>query len=202
MRKLALKTLVLAVVIGLLGVGSYAIAGGGSKNFKGSPLNGYEENPDISTLGTGSFEARLSQNGTSLHYKVSYSGLEGTVTQSHIHFGKRAINGGISIWLCQTAAAVGPAGTPTCPQSGTVEGDIDSTDVVGPTAQGIEAGNLAEILAAMRAGHAYANVHSTKWLGGEIRAQINDRNFKRGHDDDKKRGDDEKRKDDRKGDED
>ena len=24
----------------------------------------------------------------------------------------------------------------------------------------------------MRAGHAYANVHSTKWPGGEIRAQI------------------------------
>ena len=42
-----------------------------------------------------------------------------------------------------------------------------------PTAgQGIEPGNLAEILAAMRAGHAYANVHSTKWPGGEIRAQI------------------------------
>ena len=41
----------------------------------------------------------------------------------------------------------------------------------------------------MRAGHAYANVHSTKWPGGEIRAQINDRNFKSGHHDDKK-GDD------------
>ena len=27
----------------------------------------------------------------------------------------------------------------------------------------------------MRAGHTYANVHSTKWPGGEIRAQINDR---------------------------
>ena len=79
MRKLALRGLVVAVVIGVLGVGSYAIAGGGSKSFKGSPLNGYEENPDISTVGTGSFEARLSRDGTSLHYKLSYSGLEGNV---------------------------------------------------------------------------------------------------------------------------
>ena len=40
----------------------------------------------------------------------------------------------------------------------------------------------------MRAGHAYANVHSTKWPGGEIRAQIDNRgggggNFGGGDDD-------------------
>jgi hypothetical protein len=186
-------------VIALLGVGSYAVAGGGSKSFKGNPLNGYEENPDLSTVGTGSFEARLSKDGTSLHYKLSYSGLEGNVTQSHVHFGKRAINGGISFFLCSNLPAP-PAGTPACPgtTSGTVEGDIEAADVIGPGAtvgppptagQGIEPGNLAEILAAMRAGHAYANVHTTKWPGGEIRAQLNDRSFKRGHQDDKK-GDD------------
>ena len=201
MRKLALKGLVLAVVIGALGVGSYAIAGGGSKSFKGSPLNGYEENPDISTVGTGSFEARLSKDGTSLHYKLSYSGLEGNVQQSHVHFGKPAINGGISFFLC-TNLGNGPAGTPLCPGTteGTVEGDIEAADVLAlvtpPPAtagQGIEAGNLAEILAAMRAGHAYANVHTTKWPGGEIRAQLNNRNFKHGHhddDDDHQKGDD------------
>ena len=33
----------------------------------------------------------------------------------------------------------------------------------------------------MRAGHAYANVHSSKWPGGEIRAQINDN--RQGNDD-------------------
>ena len=45
-------------------------------------------------------------------------------------------------------------------------------DVIGPAVQGIEPGAFNEILAAMRAGNAYANVHSTKWLGGEIRAQL------------------------------
>ena len=55
-----------------------------------------------------------------------------------------------------------------------------------PTAgQGIEPGALNEILAAMRAGSAYANVHSTKWPGGEIRAQIDKGRGGNGdHDDD------------------
>jgi CHRD domain-containing protein len=178
MGKLAVRGLVLTVVIALLGVGSYAIAGGGTKNFRGIPLNGYEENPDISTVATGSFEARLSNDGTSIHYKLTYSGLEGDVLQSHVHFGKPAVNGGISFFLCANGNTPAPAppNTPACPgpHSGTVEDDIVAADVIGPTGQGIEVGNLAEILDAMRAGHAYANVHSTKWPGGEIRAQLSD----------------------------
>jgi hypothetical protein len=153
-------------------VGSYAIAGSGTNNFKGDPLLGYAENPDVSTTGHGSFEAKLSDDGSSLHYVLSYSGLEGNVLQAHVHFGKTAINGGISFFLCTNL------NVPTdddCPQSGTVEGAIEAADVIGPLAQGIEPGNLAEIVAAMRAGHAYANVHSSKWPGGEIRAQLNDK---------------------------
>jgi hypothetical protein len=175
MSKVAFRAVIVAGVIALLGVGSYAVAGSGSPNFSGDPLIGYEENPDISTVATGSFTARLSEDGKSIHYRLSYSGLEGNVQQSHVHFGKPGINGGISFFLCGTTGFQPPAGTPappTCPQSGTVEDDITAADVIGPTGQGIEVGNLAEILAAMRAGHAYANVHSTKWPGGEIRAQL------------------------------
>lgn len=174
MGKLALRGLVLAAVIALLGVGSYAIAGDGTKNFSGTPMSGYEENPDVSTVATGSFEARLSQDGDSLSYELSYSGLEGTVTQAHIHFGKPAVNGGISLWLCESATNPSPsASTPGCPQEGTVTGELTALEVVGPAGQGIAPGEFAEILAALRAGHAYANVHSSKFGGGEIRAQIN-----------------------------
>ena len=185
MGKLAFRGLVLVVVIALLGVGSYALAGGGTKNFKGSPLHGYEEVPSVSSVAHGSFEARLSNDGTSLHYVLSYSGLEGDVTQAHVHFGQFSVNGGISFFLCGTGPgpanrppATAPA-TPTCPQSGTVEDDIVAADVIGPTGQGIAPGEFAEILAAMRAGKAYANVHSSKFPGGEIRAQINFRGGQR-----------------------
>ena len=176
MSRLAFRVIALTAVVALLGVASYAIAGGGSKNFKGKEMVGYAENPDVSTVATGSFEARLSEDGTKLAYELAYSGLEGTVQQAHIHFGKPAVVGGISIWLCGTATHVPPtAGIPTCPQGGTVTGEVDMTDVIGPAGQGIAAGEFAEILAAMRAGHAYANVHSTKFPGGEIRASINNR---------------------------
>ena len=174
MSKLAVRALALATVIGLLGVVSYAVAGSGTNSFKGSPMLGYAENPDVSTTGVGSFDAKLSSSGDSIHYVLSYSGLEGTVLQSHVHFGKTAINGGISFFLCSNLGN-GPAGTPPCPQEGTVEGDVTAAQVIGPAAQGIEPGALGEIVAAMRAGHAYANVHSSKWPGGEIRAQLNDK---------------------------
>ena len=110
MSKLALRGLVLGTVIALLGVASFAIAGGGSKNFNGDPMIGYEENPDISTVATGEFKARLSDDGDSIEYELSYSGLEGAVTQAHVHFGKRGINGGISYFLCGTASNPGPPG--------------------------------------------------------------------------------------------
>ena len=171
MGKLAFRGLVLTVVIALLGLGSYAIAGDGTKNFKTDELNGYAEVPSVSSVGTGSFEARLSRDGDSLDYELTYSALEGTTTtQAHVHFGKGSDSGGVSFFLC------GGAGKPACPPSeGTITGTITAADVVGPAGQGIAPGEFEEIVAAMRAGVAYANVHTNKHPTGEIRAQINDR---------------------------
>jgi CHRD domain-containing protein len=160
-----------ALVLGALLVVSIAVASGGKKNFNARGLNGYEENLDVSTVASGSFKASVDEDAQTITYELSYSGLEGDVQQAHIHFGKPAINGGISLFLCSNLGN-GPAGTPACPQSGTVSRTVPASDIIGPIPQGIEAGNLSELVAAMRAGHAYANVHSTKWPGGEIRAQI------------------------------
>jgi hypothetical protein len=53
-----------------------------------------------------------------------------------------------------------------------VTGSIIATDVVGPTAQGINPGDLAAVVRAIRAGFAYVNVHSVNFPTGEIRGQI------------------------------
>ena len=168
--------------IAVLSVGSYAVAGSEKQSLKADELVGYQENPDVSTLASGSFEVTIDDDAQSLTYSLSFGDLEGTVQQSHIHFGKRGVNGGITLFLCGTPGFSGPAGTPTCPPSGTVTRTVTAADILAPavggTPQGIEAMNFAELAAALRAGHTYANVHSTKWPGGEIRAQINDQNEK------------------------
>ena len=104
----------------------------------------------------------------------AYGQLEGDVTQAHIHLGREATTGGISAFLCFTNQPTAPAGTPTCPgpREGTVRGTIEPTDVIGPSGQGINPGDYDKLLRAIRAGATYANVHSTKYPGGEIRAQL------------------------------
>jgi hypothetical protein len=185
MSNRAFRAVVLGAVIVLLGLASYAVAGGGKHHVKAGTLTGYEENPDVSTVAKGTLELRIDDNAQTIMYELSYSGLEGTVQQAHIHFGKRAINGGIAVFLCSNLPDP-PAGTPACPQSGEVGGVLEAADVIGPAGQGIEPGAFGELVAAIRAGHTYANVHSMKWPGGEIRAQI----LGRKHGDRKKHGDD------------
>ena len=134
--------------------------------------------PTLSTPGVGTFRAAISPVADEIHYTLHYDALESAVLQSHIHLGARAVNGGITAFLC-TNLNNGPAGTPTCPDPpATVTGVITPEDVTaGAAAQGLGAGEFDELVRAMRAGATYANVHSSTRQSGEIRGQIdNDSN--------------------------
>jgi hypothetical protein len=175
MSRLATYAALLAVGVLALVAGSLAFASnddnGNKTTFKADALIGYQEvvgppSGPVSTAGHGSFEADL--DGDVIHYTLTYGDLEGgTVTQAHIHFGQRAVSGGIIAFLCG-----GPK--PACPASGTVTGDITAADVIGPATQGIEAGSFEEAVRALRVGDVYANVHTARWPAGEIRGQVND----------------------------
>lgn len=171
----ALGTATVLVVLFTALSGAPALAG--DKDFK-AKLQGYQEVPSISTPASGEFKATLSHDETTITYELSYSGLVADVRQAHIHFAQRGVNGSIMIFLCQTATNLDPVGAPPtgapfCLQEGTVSGTLTAAKMIGGAAsQGIAAGDFDELIAALRAGVAYANVHSVTFSGGEIRGQI------------------------------
>ena len=162
--------------VALLAIGSLALAAKlagpanppNTKSFHAS-LNGFHETPSVSTEAFGEFDATLVDPET-LHFVFTYSGLEGGNSLfAHVHFGQVGLAGGVSYFLCGGGTKPAP-----CPNgSGTVEGDITAADVIGPAGQGIAAGEFDEIVSAMQAGHAYPNIHTASFTGGEIRGQIN-----------------------------
>jgi hypothetical protein len=177
-----MKKLALAVAVSLgLGAGGAARAENNKLRVK---LSGYEETPQtLSSPGAAEFEARIGRNEDSISWELSYRDIPTPVLQAHIHFGQRALGGGISIFLC-TNLGNGPAGTQLCPAAGgTVGGMITAAEVIGPAAQGIAPGELGEIIAAIRAGYAYVNIHSQAFPGGELRGQFDaqDRGRHHGH---------------------
>jgi hypothetical protein len=185
MRKLTLHAAIIGALLVVFGAGSYALADGGKRHIKSDDMTGYLEAPPVSSVAAGNFEAKIDDAADEIHYTLSYENLEAPVAQAHIHFGQRSVSGGISAWLCEGTVASPSASTPACPgQGGTVSGVITPLEVIGPGApfppgpggQGIAPGEFEELVAAIRAGRAYANVHSAKFPGGEIRGQLNDRN--------------------------
>ena len=136
-------------------------------------LSGYEEVPSVSTQASGTFEAVSAGDWLSIEYVLTYSNLQATIQQAHIHFAQSGVNGPIVIWLCGTATNPGPAGTQTCTQSGTVRGTISGANVLAsPSTQQLPAGAIGQIISALKAGAAYVNIHTAASPGGEVRGQV------------------------------
>ncbi len=131
-------------------------------------LSSFNEVPAIVTGARGSFRATLSADGTTLSFELSWEGLSGPPLFAHIHVGQAGVNGGVTIFLC------GGDAQPACPQatSASITGTATAANVLAIPAQGVQAGNLAQVLNAMRLGKTYANIHTPQFMGGEARGQI------------------------------
>ena len=176
---MANKRFQLAILVALAAAAvtvTTAVAGGGDQRIS-ERLTGYEEVPVVSTGAEGKFKAHIERDR--IEWELRYEDLEGDVTQAHIHFGQRSVNGGISVWLCgnpNPPVVVPPPGTQTCPPDpAKITGVATAAQVVGPAGQGIAPGEFGELVQAIKAGVAYANVHSSRFPGGEIRGQLDDR---------------------------
>ena len=173
-------TIAMAVVLAVTATG-LAFNEQGGRRFR-EFLNGLKEAAaPVSTTGTGTFRATINKDETEIDYVLTFENLEGDVRQAHIHIGHPQNSGGIVLWLCDSATNPSPsATTPECTQdnpldllNGRVTGTLTAADVQVAAANGIAGpAEWSEVLALIRAGRTYANVHSAKFPPGEIRSQI------------------------------
>jgi len=143
-------------------------------------LSTFNEVPPKANGAHGTFRAKLSEDGTTLSWTFTWSGLSGPPSAAHIHFGLKGATYPVMTFFCG-----GPKGNPAippkpdCPQttSGSITGTTTATDIIalntpGSADQALDQHDFAGFLRALGAGSAYANMHTTRFPGGEIRGQI------------------------------
>src|SRR5713226_826567 len=154
-------------------------------------LSTFNEVPPKANGASGTFRARLSEDGTTLHWTLTWTGLSGPPAVAHIHFGLKGANYPVMTYFCG-----GPKGNPAIPQkpdcpqttSGSITGTTTAADIIalntpGANDQALDLHDFAGFLRALGAGSAYANMHTTRFPGGEIRGQISARRGDRDDDD-------------------
>src|SRR5262249_31192416 len=137
-----------ALVLAMANLLAAPLVNSQTEHFSAS-LSGANEVPPINTAGTADFDMTIQPGAVT--FSLTFSDLSTPLVVAHLHFAPSKVAGGVMIFLC------GGGGQPTCPAatSGTITGTITATNVTGPTAQGITAGDLDSALEAVRAGLSY-----------------------------------------------
>jgi hypothetical protein len=141
-------------------------------HYRGS-LNGANEAPPNASTGLGNAEITIDNGANTMRVQASFALLLGTTTACHIHAPTAVALTGTAGVATMTPAFTGfPLGV----TSGSMDHTFDLTLTASYNAPyvtangGTAAGAEAALLAAIAAGKAYFNVHSTVVPGGEIRA--------------------------------
>src|SRR5215475_12290618 len=155
-----------ALVLAIANLLAASVVNSQTENFSAS-LSGANEVPPINTAGTADFNMTI-QPGAPITFSLTFSDLSTPLVVAHLHFAPSKVAGGVMIFLC------GGGGQPACPAatSGSITGTITAANVTGPGTQGITAGDLVSALEEVRDDLSYANMHTTKFPGGEIRGQV------------------------------
>ena len=166
MKKISI-TLIIVLTMLVATSAAYASPAGASQNFV-APLSGGEEVPPVVTNARGVATLKLSEDGTELQYKLIVANIQG-VTQAHIHCGAARVNGPVVSFLF----GFNPTGDAV--NGGVAEGTITAANVIPRPDSAACPGGVADfddLMAKLRSGDAYVNVHTLAYPGGEIRGQI------------------------------
>lgn len=128
-------------------------------------LSGDEEVPARDTSAQGQAIFQINEDGTAISYTLVVANIE-NVTQAHIHLAPAGSNGGIVVWLY-------PAAPPSQLIPGRTQGTLGEGEITAASLIGTLSGKpLSDLIDAMKSGGAYVNVHTSQFLPGEIRGQI------------------------------
>jgi len=135
-------------------------------------LSGPNESPVNASPGTGSGFVEYNNTQHTLQLQLSFGGLQGTTTASHIHATTTSpLSGTAGVATTLPTFANFPLGVTAGTYSNTL--DLTAPSSYNPafvTANGgTPASAEAALAAAMAGGEAYWNVHTTSFPGGEIR---------------------------------
>jgi hypothetical protein len=150
-------------------------AGAGVPHNHRTHLSGKEEVPVRDTNAQGQAIFQVSRDAVSVSFRLIASNIE-NILQAHIHCGAAGVNGPILVWLYP--APPSPPMVTLIPgrHDGVLStGTFDTSHVIArPDSAACPGGvaSLEDVLAKVRAGQAYVNVHTTQFPPGEIRGQI------------------------------
>jgi hypothetical protein len=139
----------------LLGVAALSCSKGSDNvQILQADLSGANEVPARNTGATGT--AGITIEGQTVHFTVEVHNIN-AVSLSHIHSGAAGVNGPVRVNFF------------TGPVTGPVNGILAQGSFTAADVKGV---SFDELLAEMRSGTAYVNVHSPTFPAGEIRGQI------------------------------
>jgi hypothetical protein len=157
------KLLVLAMTLGIAGITVISTNLAPSTVFANvyfvTNMTGQEEVPPVDTQAVG--EAILTQDlplNQTVHYFVNVTGIEG-VSQGHIHSGAEGENGPIVVTLFNFDS----------PQNEVLQySNFTASNLEGP----MQGKTMQDLIAALKNGTTYINVHTEQNPNGEIRGQL------------------------------
>ena len=171
MNGLAISRVVLAALFPIVAACSDDGPSDGEATNFSATLSGANEVPAVTTPATGT--ATFSVSGGQITYTINATNLQNAVL-GHIHLAAAGVNGPVRLNLCGTGAP-----QPACASGAGVV--VVATGTNGTTV-GAPPITFDDLLAAMRTGGAYVNVHTSTPdctpgapgcnAGGEIRGQI------------------------------
>ncbi|MCL5071468.1 MAG: CHRD domain-containing protein [Actinobacteria bacterium] len=127
-------------------------------------LTGANEVPSVQTEAMGSAVFMLSSDGKSLWYKITVYNIIDPQA-SHIHWAMAGVNGPVVV-------ALFPTGTYTV-KSGEFSGVLAEGTIMAKNLKDALAGKtIMDLVAGIKAGNTYVNVHTLAHPAGEIRGQI------------------------------